>query len=370
MAASLIESFSILEDPRIERNKRHQLIDIIVLVISAVISGAEGWEAIEEFGKTKLDWLRRFVPLENGIPSPDCIRRVISRLSAQGFQECFMDWVSTVSEVTAGEIVAIDGKTLRRSHDRKQDKKPIHIVSAWASENGVALGQIKTAEKSNEITAVPELLELLDINGFIVTLDAMGCQHGHADKIIAGGADYVLAVKGNQGNLHEAVEDYFMVAREAEFQGIDFEYSEEKEKSHGRIEVRRYWITEDLQTLPSVDLWKGLRSIGMVERVCHQDGKETVEVRYYINSIPADAKLFSRAVRGHWGIENSLHWVLDVVFREDESRIRRGNAPEIMNTVRQMALNLLRKEPSTLSIKKKRLKAAWNDDYRANLLVG
>lgn len=370
MGSSIIEHFSTLEDPRVERNKKHKLIDIIVLVISAVVSGAEGWEGIEEFGHNKLDWLRQYIPLENGIPSHDCIGRVISRISFRGFQECFVSWVNAVTEATDGDIVPIDGKVLRRSYDRKRNKNAIYLVNAWSNRNGISLGQVKVDDKSNEITAVPELLKKLEISGCIVTLDAMGCQRTHAQEIIAKGADYVLAVKGNQGHLHEAVEDFFTQARTHQFKHTAHEYFESTEQGHGRIEIRRHWVSEVLYTLPEPESWAGLKSIGMVERECHQGSTVTKELRYYINSIPADAQVFAKATREHWGVENQLHWVLDVVFREDDSRIRMGNAPEIMGSIRQLALNLFKREPSKLSIKKKQFKAALNDQYRDKVLFG
>ncbi len=368
MTASFIEHFSELEDPRIERKKRHQLMDILVLVVCAIVSGAEGWEDIEEFGRNKLDWLRRFVPLENGVPSHDCISYVISRLKPKEFSGCFVRWVDDVREQTQGEVVAIDGKTARGSQNRKHGKNPLHRVSAWATENRLVLGQEATEEKSNEITAIPKLLEVLELKGCIVTIDAMGCQRDIAEKIIDQGADYVLGLKGNQGLLHEAVEDYFTTAQAAGFRQVKHDYLEEVDSEHGRLEIRRYWITEDLCTLPEVKQWKGLRSIGMVEREYEEGGKLKKERRHFICSITANAKRFARAVRGHWGVENCIHWRLDVVLREDASRIRKGNAPAIMASIRHLCLNLFMKEPSKLSLKKKRLKAAWDDCFRSKVL--
>ena len=368
MKASFVDHFSALEDPRIERKKLHALMDILVLVVCAVISGAEGWEAIEEFGRSKQAWLRRFVPLKNGIPSHDCIAYVMARLSAEGFQECFRRWVEGLREKTQGEIIAVDGKTARGSRDRKKAKHPLHMVSAWGNANRLVLGQEATAEKSNEITAIPKLLALLELHGAIVTIDAMGCQREIAAQIIDEGGDYVLGLKGNQGSLHEAVEDYFTTAQAAGFKGVPHQYAEEIDNAHGRLEIRRYWVTEDLRTLPKTELWKGLHSIGLVERECLVGETRSLERRYFINSIAADAKHFALAVRGHWGVENSLHWRLDVVFREDESRIRKGNAPAIMTAIRHLCLNLFQQESSRLSIKKKRLKAAWDDDFRYNVL--
>ncbi len=330
MSASIEEHFSTLEDPRIDRNKLHELMDIVILVLCAVSSGADGWEAIEEFGQEKLDWLRKFAPFANGVPSHDCIANVLSRLSPKGFQQCFRSWTDAVSEATQGEVIAIDGKSARGSHDRKRSRKALHMVSAWASTNRLVLAQEATQEKSNEITAIPKLLELLELKGCIVTIDAMGCQRAIAEQIIAQGGDYVLGLKGNQSVLQEGVEDFFTVAMAGDFAGVEYDYTEEVDQDHGRLEVRRYWVTEDLRTLPNTQLWQGLRSIGMVERQCLIGETQTLQRRYYINSIRAEAKRFAHAVRDHWGVENRLHWRLDVVFAEDASRIRKGNAPAIM----------------------------------------
>ncbi len=369
MTISFIEHFSELEDSRIERKKLHALSDILVLVVCAMISGAEGWEDIAAFGHSKLEWLKRFVPLKNGVPSHDCIAYVISRLAPKSFSECFMRWAEEVREKTHGEIIAVDGKTARGSQNRKHGKNPLHMVSAWATANRLVLGQEATEEKSNEIAAIPKLLELLELHGCIVTIDAMGCQREIAEQIVNQGADYVLGLKGNQSSLHEAVEDYFSTAQAAGFEQVNHTCLEEIDKEHGRLETRRYWITEDLCTLPKTELWKGLRSIGMVEREVEEGEKRSIERRYFINSIAADAKQFAHAVRAHWGIENCLHWRMDVVLQEDASRIRKGNAAAIMTTIRHLCLNLFQKESSKLSIKRKRLKAAWDDDFRYNVLL-
>lgn len=368
MNSDLIKHFSLLPDPRIDRNKCHALIDIIVLVICAIASGADGWEAIEQFGKEKLEWLRKYVPLLNGVPSHDCIAYVMCRLSPQKFRDCFMSWTQAVAEESGGEVIAVDGKTAKGSRDRKNGRNPLHMVSAWACQNRLVLGQQATDEKSNEITAIPKLLELLELKGCIVTIDAMGCQRAIAEQIIDQGGDYVLGLKGNQGRLQEAVEDFFTTAQAHHFAGITHDYEEEIEKNHGRLEIRRYWIVDDLCTLPEPQHWKGLRSIGRVERECLQGDTRTFEQRYFIGSIAAQAKPFARAVRGHWGVENLLHWRLDVVLGDDASRIRKGNGPAIMTTVRHLCVNLFDREPSPMSLAKKRRKAAWNDDYRAKVL--
>lgn len=366
----LIEHFAVLEDPRIERKKLHGLLDIMVLSVCAVISGAEGWQGIVDFGHEKLDWLRRFVPLTNGVPSHDCIAYVFARLSPEGFRSCFMAWVEGVREKTAGEVIAIDGKTSRGSKDRRRGQSPLHLVSAWACANRLVLGQEATAEKSNEITAIPKLLELLDVKGCIVTIDAMGCQAAIAQQIIDQRGDYVLSLKDNQPLLHEAVADYFTLARNHHFKQVEHDYFEETDKGHGRLEVRRYWICEDLSTLPHPERWAGLRSIGLVERECLSAGKSRVEQRHFINSIAADAKLFAHAVRSHWGIENRLHWRLDVVMREDDSRIRKDNSPIVLAMVRHLSLNLFEKVSSKLSLKQKQFKAALSDDFREEVVFG
>ena len=367
MSASLIDHFSSLEDPRIERNKRHALLDILVLVVSAVCSNAKGWEAIEDFGHAKLDWLRQYVPLANGVPSRDCIEYVMTRLSPVKFRECFINWTQAVKREVQ-EVVAIDGKTARGSRDRANGGKPLHMVTAWACENRLVLAQEATDEKSNEITAIPKLLELLELKGCIVTLDAMGCQRAIAEQIKGQQGDYVMGLKGNQSNLHEAVDDYFTTAREHAFKAVPYAYTEEVDKDHGRLDIRRYWITEDLTTLPNSEVWTGLRSIGMVERECLQGDTTTVERRFFIASLPADAQLFAKTVRGHWEIENTLHWRLDVTFSEDASRIRKENGPAMMTSIRHLCINLFEREGSKLSLPKKQNKAAWDDTYRAKVL--
>ncbi len=368
MTACITDYFSTLKDPRLERHKLHSLNDIIVLAICAISSGSDGWEAIEDFGKEKEDWLRQYISLKNGIPSHDCIAYTLQKISPSGFRECFMKWVNAVKETTEGEIIAVDGKTARGSQDRKNNRKPLHMVSAWACSNRLVLAQEVTAEKSNEITAIPKLLALLELKGCIVTIDAMGCQKAIAAQIIDQESDYVLGLKGNQGKLHEEVEDFFNTAITRKFKAVEYDYIEETDKDHGRLEARRYWITDELASLPSVAEWKGLKSIGMVERECWQGDKKTIEKRFFINSIAADAKKFSLAVRGHWGVENPLHWRLDVVFGDDASRIRKDNGPAIMTSMRHLSLNLFEREPSSLSMAKKRRKAAWSDDYRAKVL--
>jgi len=371
MGAAFLEHFSGIKDPRIERCKRHGLLDILFLSVSAVLAGAEGWEAIEEFGHLKLGWLRRYVPLANGIPRHDTIARVISRLNPEGLQKCFLGWMQAVVEGTEGQVVAVDGKTLRRSFDRGSRKGALHLVSAWASRNGVVMGQVKTEEKSNEITAIPALLALLELKGGIVTLDAMGCQREIAEKIGEKQADYVLAVKQNQGVLHEEIAEFFELARRHDFKQVSYDSHEETDTGHGRVEVRRYWQSTDIGYLSRGGEWAGLKTIGMTESERHIGEKVTLERRYYISSLPLDAKAFGNAVRTHWAVENSLHWVLDVTFREDESRLRRGHAAENFGILRRLALNLLKQETSTAkSQRAKRRLSGWDDDYREKVLFG
>jgi predicted transposase YbfD/YdcC len=368
MSATFIEHFSDLKDPRDDKNKKHQFMDILFLVIAAVISGAEGWEAIETFGEEKLEWLRKYFPFANGVPSHDCIRMVMISLSPKALQGCFARWMQAVAEVANGEVVAIDGKTLRRSFDRAGGLGAIHMVSAWAKRNGVSLGQMKTDEKSNEITAIPTLLGLLELRGCIVTIDAMGCQREIAEKIRAQGADYVLAVKKNQKELHQAIEDYFETAQQAGYRAVPLERLEEVDSGHGRVEVRGSQLVPDLRTLPKPEQWKDLQGIARVEGERHLGDRVSTEVRYYITSFGQDVGRLAEAVRGHWGIENSLHWVLDVTFREDDSRLRSGYGAENFAVIRHIALNLLKREPSKASLKRKRYKAALSNEFRSNVL--
>jgi predicted transposase YbfD/YdcC len=367
--ARLWEHFSVLKDPRIERNKEHKLIDIIAIAILAVICGADGWTHVEEFGNAKYEWLRGFLELPNGIPSHDTFGRVFSRLSAKAFQECFQSWVNEISILTQSEIVPIDGKTLRRSYDRGSGKKAIHMVSAWTSANRLLLGHVKTEEKSNEITAIPELLRLLELKGCIVTIDAMGCQKAIAEMIREKGADYVLALKGNQTNLHQETKAFFENATEKAFEAIPHDYYETSEHGHGRFEIRRYWSVGFLDAISERANWQDLKTIGMVESIREVDDNICSEVRYYISSLEQDAKKFARAVRKHWGIENSVHWVLDVAFQEDQCRIRKENGAENFSLLRRIALNLLRQETSTkLGVQAKRLRAGWDSRYLFKLL--
>ena len=358
--------FSKLDDPRIERSKKHKLIDIITIAICAVICGADSWVDIAMFGESKKEWLSGFLELPNGIPSHDTFGDVFSRIDPVQFQECFMEWVRRVKELTRGQI-SIDGKTVRRSHDRFSGKEAIHMVSAWSSGNGVVLGQVKTSEKSNEITAIPELLKLLDISGCIVSIDAMGCQKSISRDIVDKGADYVLSLKQNQPGLHEDVKELFDGAMQLGFDGIEYDTCETVGKEHGRIERRQCWAISDpqsLQYLRGLSDWKGLNSVAMVRSERRIGDSVSVESRYYISSLRGDARRLLSAIRGHWGIENSLHWVLDIAFREDDSRVRKDNAPENLAVIRHIALNLLKGEKSLkVGVNAKRKRAGWDTDY-------
>ncbi len=371
--ASLTEHFGSLVDPRIDRTKRHNLMDIVTIALCGVIAGADSWVDVEAFGRRKSDWLRKMLNLPNGIPSHDTFGRVFAKLDAQQFERCFTEWVLAVREVLQGDVVAIDGKRVRRSHDRYIGKDAIHMVSAWASASGVALGQTKVDGRSNEITAIPRLLEMLQVEGCIVTIDAMGCQKEVASKILEERADYVLAVKKNQGRLHEDVHDTFDLARKSGFDSLDHDYHETVNAGHGRVETRRCWAVADLDRIRYVDddgQWPGLNTLVMVEGERLVGDKTTVESRYYISSLPNDASVLLNAVRSHWSIENQLHWSLDVTFNEDGSRVRSGNGAENFSVLRRMALNLLKAEKSTKrSLAGKRKDAAWDNDYLLKVLA-
>ncbi len=366
---TLIDHFTELTDPRVERTKEHKLIDIVVIGICAVICGADTWVGIETYGKAKYQWLKQFLELANGIPSHDTFSRVFARIDPKEFQGCFLSWVKSISKLIPSEVISIDGKTLRHSEDKGSNKRAIHLVSAWASSQRLVLGQQKVEEKSNEITAIPELLKVLEISGCIVTIDAMGTQKKIAQLIISQEADYCLALKGNQGNIHEDVKQLFTQAQAQQWQNIDHNFFETVEKGHGRVEIRRYWTMANVEFLIDSEQWVGLKSIGMVESKRTFAGETTSEIRYYLNSFPSDAQMFAHAVRSHWGVENCLHWVLDVAFREDDCPIRKDNAPENFALLRHIALNLLSQEKTaSMGVQNKRLQAAWDDDYLARVL--
>lgn len=366
----LEEYFSKIKDKRQESKISHKLIDIIIITICAVICGADGWEDLEIFGKSKFKWLHSFLKLEKGIPSADTFARVFSFIKPKEFEKCFLSWINSAVETIKKDVVSIDGKTLRRSYDKKTNKAAIHMVSAWSSLNECVLGQIKTEEKSNEITAIPELLNLLDINGCIVTIDAMGTQKKIAKEIINGGGDYILPVKRNHPTLHERITDFFD-CMETEHKDKEFLYTEEREENvHGRNEYRRYWLCADIDWIIPKDEWIDIKVVGMTESHRTENGKTTVKKKYYISSIHPEIKTFSNAVRKHWGIENSLHWCLDVGFREDECRIRKGYASENFAVVRHIAINMLKREKtSRRGIAGKRLTAALDNGYRTKVLM-
>jgi predicted transposase YbfD/YdcC len=368
---TITEHFAELDDPR-WYNITHQLLDILVIAICAAICGADGWADVELFGKTREEWLRGLLKLPNGIPSDDTFRRVFAALDAEQFQTCFMSWIQAVEGITEGQVIAADGKALRRSHDRNLGKKALYMVSAWASESGLVLGQRKVDDKSNEITAVPELLEMLELSGCIVTLDAIHCQTETVETIIDKKADYVLPVKENQPKLLACLQDLF--DDPAEMRWVDCDHHRTVDKGHGRIEVRECWSTSDpeyLSYIATLAEWRGLQSIAMVESKRRIGDQTTVTRRYFISSLRSDAKALLNAVRTHWGIENKVHWVLDITFREDDCRIRKGNGAENFAVLRHIALNLLKQEKSTkLSLRAKRKRAAWDPNYLPTVLAG
>ncbi|MEA5453084.1 ISAs1 family transposase [Leptolyngbya sp. CCNP1308] len=368
---SLLSHFENLEDPRTGYLIEHRLVDIVALTICAVVCGAETWVDIEAYGQSKVDWLSTFLALPHGIPSHDTISRLFAQLDPHQLQDCFLSWVQTVAQLSAGAVVAVDGKTLRRSYDRGQGKGAIHMVSAWAAENRLVLGQVKVDEKSNEITAIPELLKVLALNGCIVTLDAMGTQKTIAKQIIDQGADYILSLKGNHEGLYEDVQQIFTWARQQHFKNIPHEVYQTIDKGHGRLEIRRHWLLDSVEHLVDADQWAGLKRVGLIESERRLPGQDpTITQRYYLVSLNGGVERFAQATRSHWGIENGLHWCLDVAFHEDDSRIRSGYAPQNMAVIRHLALNLLSQESSAKVGKKaKRLKAGWDNTYLTKVLA-
>lgn len=364
----LIGCLSVIKDPRIDRTKRHPLVSVLFIGICAVLCGAETWEQMEDFGEEREKWLRQYVELPHGIPSHDTFGRVFAQIDSKAFQESFLSWVKLVNLKKPREIISIDGKTLRRSHDRGKGKEALHLVSAWACANHLVLGQVKTDDKSNEITAIPELLKLLDLCGSIVTVDAMGTQKEIAEEIQDKKADYVMALKGNHQLLHDEVKKYW---EDPQLPESEYQAFETADKGHGRIEIRRYKISDHLQWLEPKTKWKGLQTIGMVESERMIGEQKTIERRYYLSSLKADAKEFARAVREHWSIENQLHWSLDVSFREDQCRVRIQRATENFALLRRMALHILKKDKTqNKSINRKRWLAAMNPNYLQTLLGG
>ena len=365
---SLMTHFASLEDSRCALKRRHNLLDMIVIAIAGTLGGADGWVQIAEFGRAKQAWRQQFLELPNGIPAHDTFGRVFSLLQPEAFEACFRDWVEAIRTVIPGEVIAIDGKTLRRSHDRGKGLAALHLVSAWATANRVVLGQVATAAKSNEITAIPQVLAMLHLEGCIVTIDAMGCQTAIAKQIVAQGGDYVLALKGNQGTLAAEVEEAFIEADVREYAEVTSEVLETTEQGHGRRETRRYRTLGDLSGLPHSALWEAINMIGMVESEREINGKTTCETRFYIGCIGTDVETFARAVRGHWGVENQLHWSLDVSFNEDDSRVRDPEARQNLALIRRIALTRLEHDHTKLGIPSKRLKAGWDERYLAKRL--
>jgi predicted transposase YbfD/YdcC len=368
-SAAFLSHFDTLEDPRIERCQRHLLCDILFLAVCAMIAGANDFVAMQKFGHAKHRWLQKYLALPNGIPSHDTLGRVFALLDGAQFIQCFLNWVQTIHQVTAGEIVAIDGKTARASLDRAKGQNPLHVVSAWASANRVVLGEVIVDEKSNEITAIPKLLQMLELHGAIVTIDAMGCQKEIAAAVRERGADYVLAVKGNQEHLEEDVVAYFAALDEGGKRPRQRSQTTQASKGHGRVETRWYDAVPVPPTLRHLEEWKDLRSLCRVTRVWTERGDEKSEVRYFISSLPADAKTLARAILGHWGVENGLHWVLDMYFGEDRSRARTEEAAANLAVLRRWIVTLLRQDKTLKDgIEKKRLQAGWNETILEHIL--
>ena len=371
--STISQYFGDLEDPRVNRTLRHKLIDIITITICAVIGGADTWVDIELYGKSKYKWFKKFLEPPNGIPSHDTFGRVCASLEPEQLQQCFLKWIQSISQISLGEIVAIDGKTLRHSYDKGKEKGAIHMVSAWAIENRLVLGQVKVDEKSNEITAIPELLKVLYLKGCIVTIDAIGCQKEIVKQIVEKEADYVITLKKNQGGLYDRAEEIFKKALKNRCVGYTYSDYRLSEEGHSRQETRAYQMLSELENeIDPEGQWLNLCSIGRVDYLrTDNNGKTELERRYFITSLPNDAKLLARAIRGHWCVENQLNWVLDVQFNEDDSRIRKDNAPENLAIIRQIALNLLNQEKTVKSgVKSKRKKAGWDNDYLLKVLIG
>jgi len=365
--SSVFQHLQDLEDPRTGWTLQHKFMDIVIIALLAVLSGADDWNAIESYGEAKESWLREFLELPHGIPSHDTFNRVVGCINPEKFAQCFQDWLTATTLLLGAEVIAIDGKTHRGSYDRENKLKALHTVSAWASSHRLLLGQVKVKSKSNEITAIPELLEKMDIKGCIVTIDAMGCQKEIAEQIIQQGGDYVLALKGNQGNLLKAAEQAFATIINPEESHQPYEHYKSVEAGHHRIEIRECWV------IPAacIDIaWSSTQTLMMIrsERKCWN--KVTNSIRYYISSVPSGVKKIAGAVRSHWGVENQLHWFLDVVFGEDDSRIRKDHGPENFGLLRRMALSLLQKDTSLKkSIRLKRFRAAMDNDYLVSVLL-
>lgn len=370
----VVRHFEELEDPRCSINRKHPLVSVVVIAVMAVLAGASGPTAIARWAALKEEFLITALDLPDGVPGKDVFRRVLLALRPEAFRACFVNWLESLRAEAAAAtgveqpILAVDGKTARRSHDRKNGLGALHSVTVWASEFGLSLGQVACAEKSNEITAIPEVLRLVDIKGAIITIDAMGAQKAIAAQIIDGEGDYVLALKGNQEALHQAVIDYIDEQLEGELEGAQEHVT--VETGHGREETRTYLQLPAPEGLPGFGLWKALRTIAVVTSLCIRDGKQAAEVRYYISSLAMDVKRLARAVRGHWGVENGCHWILDVTYREDESRIREEALRENFAWLNRFTLSLLKQHPDRTSIAMKRRSCGWNDDYLMQVLTG
>ena len=364
--------FDSLSDPRHYRNRKHLLVDIMVIAVAAVVCGCDGPTAIHRWAKARRDWLAQYLTLPNGIPSRDCIRRVLLALQPQAFQRCFQDWVTQAlvgDAATGGRLVAVDGKTCRRSHDAGKELGPLHIVSAWASEEGIALGQVATGSKSNEIAAIPVLLEQLELSDTIVTIDALGCQKEIVQQIKRGGGDAIVAVKENQPKLHAAIAAYFTEQIERDFAGVQYRAYESEEEAHGRLDERSYFLTKVPRDFAPAADWPEVKAIGYALRwTTHADGAQTSEVRYYVSTRYVSGKRFAEAVRGHWGIE-SLHWVLDVTLREDDSRTRERTLANNLSWLRRFAVTLLRRHPEKDSIRGKMLHCGYSTDFLTEVLM-
>jgi predicted transposase YbfD/YdcC len=372
----VITYFDDLEDERSTINRKHPLVSVVVMAMMAVLAGAGGPTAIAKWAKFKAEFLVQVLDLPNGIPGKDVFRRVLSLLQPDSFQRCFVSWLQSLRDQAAAAtgvdqpILSVDGKTARRSHDRQAGLGALHSVTVWASEFGLSLGQVACAEKSNEITAIPELLRLVDIKGTIITIDAMGTQKAIAAQIVDSGADYVLALKGNQETLHRDVIAYIDAQIATDFTEVQARQHMTKDKGHGREETRFYTQMPVPTDLRGLDKWKGLQTIGTAMLVCLRDGKETIETRYYISSLPMGVKLFAHAVRSHWGIENSCHWSLDMTYREDESRIREPHIRENFAWLNRFTLSLLKQHPGKDSIVMKRRGCGWSEKFLIEVLTG
>lgn len=367
------EFFKDLEDPRSSINRKHLLGDLIVICICGVLAGADGPTAISVWAESKEEWLQKRLELPGGIPSRDTIARLLALLKPAAFQSCFEKWILSVrgkeeGEAANDEVIAIDGKALRRSHDRKNNLGPLFLVSAWSAEQGISLGQLATEDKSNEITAIPELIDNIDVNGAIVTIDAAGCQKNIAARIVDGGGDYVLSLKGNQGKLHKAVEHWIIEQMENNFADVKVRHYKVEVKGHGRVDHLEYYQLEAPESLPGKKNWKGLRTIGIAIRISKEGRKETSDVRYFISSLRLGVKRFANAIRRHWSIENSLHWCLDVTFREDDSRLRHRFAANNLAWLKRFAISLLKQRTDKRSIAMRRRMAGWNTDYLTQVL--